>query len=124
MMNRSDRRKYAKRINTPQKLEQFSNQMSVQLKKEYEIAYEKKYQEDLGNSIDIFLLAIVYTLHFNEIAHFDNEQIEDFMNDLLVTVDYFRTGEYDPEQYRQQLLKDGINIITTKQKGDDNNDRQ
>ena len=124
MMNRSDRRKYAKRINTPQKLEQFSNQMSVQLKKEYEIAYEKKYQEDLGNSIDIFLLAIVYTLHFNEIAHFYNEQIEDFMNDLLVTVDYFRTGEYDPEQYRQQLLKDGINIITTKQKGDDNNDRQ
>ena len=97
-MNRSDRRKYAKKINTPQKLEQFSNQMNTRLRKEYEIAYQKKYKEDLGNSIDLFLLAIVYTLHFNEKTKFGNNRIQDFMEDLLVTVDYFRTGEYDPRR--------------------------
>ena len=123
MMNRSERRKYAKRINTPQKLEQFSSQMSTRLRKEYEIAFQKKYQEDLGNSIDLFLLAIVYTLHYNENTEFDNDKIDDFMQDLFVTVDYFRTGEYDPEDYRKQLEKDGIKIITHNDKGDDKNDR-
>lgn len=123
MLNRKQRREYAKRINTPQKLEQFSSQMSTRLRKEYEIAFQKKYQEDLGNSIDLFLLAIVYTLHYNENTEFDNDKIDDFMQDLFVTVDYFRTGEYDPEDYRKQLEKDGIKIITHNDKGDDKNDR-
>lgn len=102
MMNRSERRKYAKRINTPQKLEMFSNQMSTRLRKEYEIAFQKKYQEDLGNSIDLFLLAIVYTLHYNENTEFDNDKIDDFMQDLFVTVDYFRTGEYSPRRISER----------------------
>ena len=123
MLNRKQRRNYAKRINTPQKLEMFSSQMSTRLRKEYEIAFQKKYQEDLGNSIDLFLLAIVYTLHYNENTEFDNDKIDDFMQDLFVTVDYFRTGEYDPEDYRKQLEKDGIKIITHNDKGDDKNDR-
>ena len=123
MLNRKQRRNYAKRINTPQKLEMFSNKMSNQLRKEYEQAYEQRYKEDLGNSIDLFLLAIVYTLHYNENTEFDNDKIDDFMQDLFVTVDYFRTGEYDPEEYIKQLEKDGIKIITHNNKGDDKNDR-
>ena len=121
MMNRSDRRKYAKKINTPQKLEMFSNQMNNQLRKEYQEIYEKRYQEDLGNAIDLFLLAIVYTLHYNEKTQFGNARIEDFMEDLFVTVDYFRTKEYNPEDYRKQLEEDGIKIITSK-KGDNKNE--
>lgn len=115
-MNRKQRRQYAKKINTPQKLEQFSNRMDYQLRKEYEKAYEQKYQEDLSNSIDLFLLAIVYTLHFNEKTQFGNSRIEDFMQDLFVTVDYFRTEEYSPDDYKKQLEKEGIKIITTKDK--------
>ena len=90
-MNRAEKRRYAKRINTPQKLERFSNQMNYELRKQYEQAYEQRYQEDLGHSIDLFLLAIVYTLHFNEKTKFGNNRIEDFMNDLFITVDMFRT---------------------------------
>ena len=115
-MNRHDRRKYAKTINTPQKLEQFSKHMDYNLRKEYAEMYEKKYQEDLGNSIDLFILAIIYTLHYNEKTKFGNNRIEDFMQDLFVTVDYFRTGEYDPNDYREQLEKDGIIILTHKDK--------
>ena len=97
-MNRKQRRDYVKKMNTPQKLETFSKQMEYRIRKEYEKAYEEKYQEDLGNAIDLFLLAIVYTLHYNENCQFDNDKIEDFMNDLFVTVDYFRTGEYNPRR--------------------------
>ena len=115
-MNRKQRREYAKKINTPQKLELFSKNMDYRLRKEYEQAYEKKYQTDLENSIDIFILAIIYTLHFNEKTRFGNGRIEDFMEDLFVTVDYFRTGEYDPEDYRKELQEDGINVISSKGK--------
>lgn len=115
-MNRKQRRDYAKKINTPQKLEKFSKHLDYNLRKEYQKAYEKKYEEDLLNSIDIFILAIIYTLHFNEKTRFGNNRIEDFMNDLFVTVDNFRTGEYDPEEYRQILKKDGINVISSKER--------
>ena len=104
-MNRKQRREYVKRINTPQKLEQFSNRMNYQLRKEYEQAYEKKYQEDLGNSIDLFLLAIVYTLHYNEKTKFGNNRIEDFMEDLFITVDMFRTRRIFASESIENNLK-------------------
>lgn len=117
-MNRKDRRKYAKTINTPQKLENFSKHMEYNLRKEYQKLYELKYQQDLDNSIDLFILAIVYTLHFNEKTKFGNNRIEDFMQDLFATVDYFRTGEYDPIDYKNQLEKEGIKILTHNDKVD------
>ena len=116
-MNRADRRKYAKNINTPAKLQQYSKHLDNKLRQEYNKAYQEKYKIDLENSIDIFILAIQYTLHFNEKTHLDNEQLLDFMEDLFVTVDYFRTGEYRPEEYQQMLIDDGITIYKSK-KGD------
>ena len=94
MMNRQQRRNYVKKLNTPQKLEQFAKEYQIRIKQDY----DKKYAKDLDNAISIFMLAIKYTLHFNEITHLDNEQLKDFMQDLLVTVDYFRTGEYNPRR--------------------------
>lgn len=113
-MNRADRRKYAKNINTPAKLQSYSRHLDTKLRQEYQKAYEEKYKEDLGNSIDIFILAIIYTLHYNEKCNFGNARIKDFMEDLFVTVDYFRTGEYDPEDYRKKLLEEGINVLKSK----------
>ena len=37
------------------------------------------------------------------------------MEDLFITIDYFRTGEYNPEDYRKQLLDDGIKVISHKE---------
>lgn len=73
--------------------------------------YEKHFEKQLGNMVDVILLTIVYTLHFNESTKFGNKRIKGFVDDLLATVDNFNTGAYDPEQYRKQLEDDGIKVI-------------
>ena len=83
-MNRQQRRKCKNTYEMAIKIESNAN-------KKYQIYYENKYQEDLDSAISIFMLAIKYTLHFNEITNLGNEEIKDFMEDLLSTVDNFRT---------------------------------
>lgn len=70
--------------------------------------YEKYFQEELGKSIDNFILTIIYVLHFNELTKFGSKRIDNFMADLLETIDMFRRGEAMPDDYREQLKKDGI----------------
>ena len=84
---------------------------------EYQIhqQYEKWYQHQLSESIDNFILTIIYTLHFNEKTKFGNNRITDFMEDLYETVDMFRRGEAKPEDYKQQLIEEGI-IVKKKEK--------
>lgn len=109
-MNRAERRKCKNTY-------QMATQIEMDLRKRIENYYEAKYQKDLGEAIDHFLLAIVYTLHFNEKTAFGNARITDFMDDLMATVDSFRTKEYSPEEYIEILRKEGINIIKSKKEG-------
>ena len=60
------------------------------------------------NSIQNFIAAIGYTLHFNEDLHLEKDELASFMDDLFVSVDLFRSGEYNPEDYTDQLKEDGI----------------
>ena len=76
------------------------------LRKEFEAAYK----DELDSSIQNFITAIAYTLHFNEDAHLSQDELSGFMDDLFVSVDLFRKGEYNPEDYREQLREDGIEI--------------
>ena len=84
MLNRQQRRKCKNSYEMAARIENNANA-------KYQMYYEKKYQEDLDNAIEIFLLALKYTLHFNEKTQFGKARLNDFMQDLLVTVDYFRT---------------------------------
>lgn len=87
----------------------FSNRNAIMynsLRKEF----EKNYQEELACSIDCFITAIAYTLHFSEETRFEQDKLSSFMEDMLVTVDMFRTGEYKPEEYEEELQKAGIKI--------------
>ncbi len=86
------------------KLAEWAYQFEEQISKHY----EQYFQEELGKSIDNFILTIVYTLHFNENTKFGNKRIADFMDDLLETIDMFRREEAVPEDYRKQLKEDGI----------------
>ena len=115
-MNRQEKRSYAKRYNTPKKIEQFSRAIDREIRKEYEVAYEKKYEKEMDASIENFITAIMYTLHFSEITNLEKEKILEFMDDLLSTVDMFKTGEYSPEEYKSILEKEGIKIITSPRK--------
>lgn len=76
------------------------------LRKEFESAYK----DELDSSIQNFITAIAYTLHYNEEIHLQHDELASFMDDLFVSVELFRKGEYNPEDYREQLKGDGIEI--------------
>ena len=76
------------------------------LRKEFNDAYK----DELDSSVQNFITAIAYTLHFNDDTHLQNDELASFMDDLFVSVDMFRKGEYRPEEYRDQLREDGIEI--------------
>lgn len=87
-------------------LQGYYNMTYNALRKEYNNAYKI----ELDNSIQNFIIAIAYTLHFNEGLHLQSDDMVSFMEDLFITVDLFRTGEYNPDDYREQLREDGIEI--------------
>ena len=90
------------------KLAEWAEQFEIQVANHYNKYYEKKYQELLSYSISNFLVAIVYTLHFNGKCNFGNNRISDFMNDLMEVVNGFKTGEFSPEDYKEELKKQKI----------------
>lgn len=78
--------------------------MGVQLQKQYEAAYK----DEIDSSVQNFIAAIGYTLHYNEDIHLDPDKMASFMDDLFETVDMFRRGETSPNDCIEQLKEDGI----------------
>lgn len=72
--------------------------------------FEANYQDEIENSIANFLIAVWYTLHYNEETHLDHDELASFMEDLYVSVDLFRKGEYNPDDYKKQMEEDGISF--------------
>jgi len=81
-----------------------------QLDNKYRHDYEKAYQLEVNNTIQNTFSAIVYALYFSEENYIDKENIADFMADLFVTLDMFRTGEYTPQEYKDILAKERVSI--------------
>lgn len=92
------------------KLVEWGYQFEDTIRQEYEKNFEETVQKELLSSIDNFITAIIYTLHFNEKCKFGGKRIDDFMEDLLATVDSFNDGSYSPEEYKEILKKEGIEI--------------
>ena len=72
--------------------------------------FNDNYKDELDCSIQNFITAIAYTLHYNEDTNLKNDELNSFMEDLFVSVDMFRKGEYNPDDYKEQLKEDGIVI--------------
>lgn len=83
----------------------------MQFEDQVRMEYERAFQSEVGDAITNFCIAIAYTLHFNEKTKFGNKRIKDFMNDLFVTVEFFKLGEYSPEEYKAELEKEGIDLF-------------
>lgn len=107
-MNRDDYRKIKSLSKTEMErwLSLEKNMIYNNLRKQFEEAYKS----ELDNSIQNFITAIAYTLHYNDDVHLQNDELASFMDDLFVSVDLFRKGEYKPEEYEEQLKEDGIII--------------
>lgn len=99
-------------------LKSFSReQMEKWLQGYYNITYNslrkefnEAYKDELDSSVQNFITAIAYTLHYNEDVHLQHDELNSFMEDLFVSVEMFRKGEYKPEEYKEQLKEDGIVI--------------
>lgn len=72
------------------------------------VEYDKAYHDEIIHSINVFLTAVAYTAHFSEETNLERENLPSFMEDLFVSIDMFRTGEYKPEEYQEELEKSGI----------------
>ena len=70
--------------------------------------FEKEYQDEVNSSINNFLIAIAYTLTFTEEIKLEPGAVAGVINDLLITVDMFRTGEYKPQDYEKELKENGV----------------
>ena len=87
-------------------LQGYYNMTYNSLRKEFNDAYK----DELDSSVQNFITAIAYTLHYNEDVHLQHDELNSFMEDLFVSVEMFRKGEYNPDDYREQLKEDGIVI--------------
>jgi hypothetical protein len=73
-------------------------------------SFNDAYKDELDNSVQNFITALAYTLHFSDEVNLQHDELNSFMEDLFVSVEMFRKGEYNPEEYREQLREDGIEI--------------
>lgn len=81
---------------------------AMQYDNQIRLEYEKAYHEEIDHSINVFLTAVAYTAHFSEETRLGKKKLPSFMEDLFVSIDMFRTGEYKPEEYKEELEKNGI----------------
>lgn len=87
---------------------EWARSMETTLLNSLRIEYEANYQDEITDAIENFLAAIVYTLYFSEELISDKLDIPEFMSDLYVTIDMFRTGEYKPDDYKKALEESGV----------------
>lgn len=110
LLNRNEIRRLEKaaREKDKTKLAEWAGQFETQISESYRLEYEKQYQDEIQSSINNFLIALAYTLYFSEELLIDKTRLPNFIEDLMVTVDMYRTGESKPIDYLDQLKEAGV----------------
>ncbi len=105
-MNRAKRRKLAKQINTPQKLEQVVEATT----RERTADIVKEYRQKLLDYTEVMVVITAYVLN---LEGFGKKRLPKIINRILMNIDSFRTGELTPEDYtiiRKEMENLGIKI--------------
>lgn len=76
--------------------------------------YEKEYIKILQDSINNYMLIMIFSLHFNEKTKFGKKRIDDFMEDFVEVVKGFSNEEFKVQEYEEMLNKDGIYLKSIK----------
>lgn len=110
MVNRSEIRRLEKaaREKDKAKLVEWAKDYETQISSELRIVYNNAYKEEIEDSITNMLIALAYTLYYSEEVQIKPEDIPDFMADLLATIDTYKTGECNPNEYLEELKNIGI----------------
>lgn len=107
--NRLDRaKKKADKKNSQEPLREWAIQLEQQLADKTKKFYDDLFEKKMSECIEWYLIAIAYTLHFNEKCKFGAKRLQDVMNDLQSTVELFSAREYTADDYVKQLEEDGI----------------
>ena len=112
LINRNEIRRLEKAAREKDKrhLIDWADKLEQQIQQDIERQLEYRYNLELGNAVDTIMVAVAYALYFSEETSLDKNNIADFMHDLFVTIDLYRTGEYKPEDYVQQLKDVGVSV--------------
>lgn len=84
----------------------FESRLADLYHKRYKEYYLEEYEERLKD-IDT---ALLYVLHFGEATRFGNKRLKETMDDLSITIKDMHNGEFNRNEYREMLAKDGIKI--------------
>lgn len=104
-MNREYRRKQAKKINTPQKLENVVGECLRIREKEMKDVYEKKIED----FVDVMIVMTAYTLN---LEGYGKKRLPNLMARILNNIDAFRTGHLAPPDF--DIIKDEIKKLGVK----------
>lgn len=110
LINRSELRRLQKaaRDNNKTALSDWAYQFEQQIRYELKQEYEKFYKGVLSESIDNLLVALTYTIVYSDNINIDLDDVPQLLNDIFATIDFYRTGEFKPDDYRKKLAEVGI----------------
>ena len=110
LMNKDELRRLEKAVKDKNKakLYEWAVQFEEQVIDLYRNVYDKRYRDDIQEAIINYEIAVAYTMHFSEETQFGQDQLTSFLEDLMVTLDMYRTGESDPTQYLEELKENGV----------------
>ena len=110
IINRNEIRRLEKAAREKDKkhLIEWANSLEKQMVRDIVQDLEKRYQQDIQDAWDNLLIATAYALHFSEETNLDADTLPSFMEDLYATIDMYRTGEYKPQEYEEELNKCGV----------------
>ena len=112
LVNRNELRRLEKaaREKDKTKLAEWIKNFENYLDNNFRRDYMNAFQEELNHSIENIFTGVVYTLYYSEENYIDKNNLADFMADLFVSLDMFRTGEYTPKDYVDQLEEERVTI--------------
>lgn len=112
LINRNEVRRLEKAAREKDKkhLVEWADSLEERIYQDLQRQLEARYSLELANSVDTIMVAVAYALYFSEENSINRDNIADFMEDLFVTIDLYRTGEYKPEDYAEQLKSVGVTL--------------
>lgn len=84
--------------------QRYEDALNTMLQQTYNALYEQEVQDAVNN----FTIGLLYTLYYSEEFDIPIEKIQDFMVDLYATMNMYRTGEYQPDDFKKELKEQGI----------------
>lgn len=105
MPNREQRRKMAKKMNTPQKLERLVDEIVKERTKDMKKDFDKK----MVDYLEVMVVMTAYVLNLEDV---ESDRISKIIARIMMNIDSFRTGELAPGDY--DLIKKEVEDLGVK----------